>query len=674
LQFTAQCSAAGSRHLAVSLSVLTCLTSLVLERIPLRQYVAEAEDDEEFEEAFEPEELMNGAAFEALVAADAAVDDDLDEFDEFDVDEHAHVVSAAAALHAALLNDGAGDVDAVGGRAPQAGIASADHSAGEMQMPCGDYSPTALHAALFHGVLELAVCDGEFPALSSANSNAGIAAAQSSTGCEGEEQAGGRFQYAAEAEMNAAFAPAASEEGTTGASASCSVTNQSNASDACGSTDVACMMAAKHSEVIAFESDRETDGCSDSAGDVLRPHPAAADAVELDSVDEADYQDADIDYASVEAASPITAAAATAAFPASFSPSQSSVEVVLAALESSSRPAWHSRAVRSFDSAFCSSADSYNSTSDHYNPLFDSLSAAPDSEEPGSHFASIEGCEIAALSDDDGPDEAYSSMHAPYAPLEATITAMKSYSSLRALTLYQTDVGCNVELCGEFGRALSQHSLLERLVVKENSFCDDGLAALLGNLGNLSRLTELRIVESVAFEATAALASVLPMFVSLRCLSLTHFRPMLFDNLEGRALFQAIALVPHLEVLTMCSCHLNVASAWWLSDSLRCMRSLNEINLSDNDLMGNMGCQQVARALSKIPTLEKLKMNDVGATLRGIKSIGWFFRKHKRIKECWVSQRGLEQDEDALEARREQFKERMPWLLLYRASPEDDIV
>lgn len=118
----------------------------------------------------------------------------------------------------------------------------------------------------------------------------------------------------------------------------------------------------------------------------------------------------------------------------------------------------------------------------------------------------------------------------------------------------------------------------------------------------------------------------------------------------------------------MHSRHLNEVAALCLAAALRCLGSLREVDFSSNELMGNFGVSQIARSLSKIPTLEKAKLNHVGATMRGVKTIAWWFKCLIEVKECWVWQRGFENDSSALEARRKKFREKAPWMLLYPSS------
>lgn len=94
---------------------------------------------------------------------------------------------------------------------------------------------------------------------------------------------------------------------------------------------------------------------------------------------------------------------------------------------------------------------------------------------------------------------------------------------------------------------------------------------------------------------------------------------------------------------------------------------MREVDFSSNELMGNFGVSQIARSLSKIPALEKINLNDVGATMRGLKTIAWCFKRHRAIQECWVCQRGFDHDTRALEAKRRKFRDKAPWMLLYPA-------
>ena len=47
---------------------------------------------------------------------------------------------------------------------------------------------------------------------------------------------------------------------------------------------------------------------------------------------------------------------------------------------------------------------------------------------------------------------------------------------------------------------------------------------------------------------------------------------------------------------------------------------------------------QIARALSKVSALQQLNVSNVGATLRGIGTVGWALKHHKKLRVCWMMQ------------------------------------
>lgn len=623
LRFSARCSAVASDMMATALLELTRLTELDLQRLSMKRRNAESEadddDDDDLEEDFEPEpEPFDEEAFQQLMIGDGVPDDSEDSGEL--VGHNGSAAAAAAALHAALLNqldDDAADNDAAIEAAAAVHIAQEELALQNAQNACnlGAVCQACADPCVGNGAAAMSIA--------SESAQYSLHAKETNT-CTGESL---------DASHMSALGPSSSFADTSGA--------------------------------MDHAIDGEAASCSHAAlgySSASLDHPATSAGVQFNVNEGVGVVDG-------------TAPSEPSVWPAGGLriSSQESLADVLAALAASHAqlPALASSASSLAPDTPPNAPEDLSSDTSSESSVSDSSDdAASDS---GDSAADLEhavplgwGAAVPPpLSDTSGSD-------APmYAALETTISALKRFSCLKAFKLREVGIGSNPELCVELGRALAQHSELEKLTLIGNGFCDDSLAFLLENLRGLACMNELRIIERVTFESTAALAILLPSFTSLRRLSLTHFQPMIFLNPEGAALFQALGLLSHLEVLSMSHCCLSIVAADGLSESLRVMAVLKEVNLSHNPL-GNRGVSIIARALSKIPTLELAKLTDVGATLRGIKTIGWFFRRHKRIKECWVAQESLEEELQTLETKR-RIQERMPWLLFFKREYGGDV-